>query len=448
MINKLKFVFAGNTRDSKYQRNTLIIIMCQAGSIISSLLLVPLTLDYLGVKEYGVWMTLTTIISWFVFFDIGLGHGLRNKYAEAKARENFSDVKKYVSTAFFSLSFISLMIFLIFSVFSFLANWSMILNAPENLAHDLKILALFVGGFFCLRFIVNIVTILLTADQEPSLSNIIGLLGQVLSLGMVFLITKITDPSILYIGIALSASQLFPLIVAFVFFFLTRYRAITPSLKYFSKSHIRSIFSLGSRFFLIQMTALILFQSNNIIIAHVCGPENVTRYNVAFKYLNVIYFLFTAFLTPLWSATTEAFTKGEFAWIKERLKQLNKLWLMISAVGIVMVLFAPFVYKLWLKGTLTADFGLLSLLWIYFFLLMRSQMFRYFMNGVGKIYLQFYVTSVQSLIHIPLAIYLGRLFGLKGILFVLIAWAFTNAIWEQIQYTRIINNTAKGVWNK
>lgn len=448
MINKIKLFLKSNTRSSRYKRNAIAIIFFQFGSIALNFLLVPITLGYLGVKEYGVWMTLSTIISWFVFFDIGLGHGLRNKYAEAKAKNNISDLKKYVSTAFFSLSFLSLLIFLVFVAFSLIGNWSLILNAPEYLNHDLKILAIFIGAFFCLRFIVNIVNILLTADQEPSVKSFNEFLGQALALGTVFILTKSTEPSILYLGIALSLSQLFPLLVAFIYFFSTRYRAIIPSLPNFSKDHIRSIYSLGFRFFLIQLTALILFQSNNIIIAQICGPERVTEYNVAYKYLSVINFLFLAFLTPLWSAITEAFAKGDIKWIKERLIGMNKLWILVTAIGLVMVLLSPVVYKLWLKGALIPDLGLLALIWIYFLFFMRSQMFRYFMNGVGKIQLQFYVTAIQSIIHIPMAIFLSKLFGLKGILFVLIIWSFMNAIWEQIQYQRIINNKANGIWNK
>ena len=70
------------------------------------------------------------------------------------------------------------------------------------------------------------------------------------------------------------------------------------------------------------------------------------------------------------------------------------------------------------------------------------------MNGVGKISLQFYVTLVQSALHIPLAILAGKAWGMYGVVCVMILWAFTNALWEPVQFAKIINNKAKGVWNK
>jgi O-antigen/teichoic acid export membrane protein len=446
--NKIINIYKENNRSSKYKRNSILLIFSQIINVLVSLLLVPMTLGFLGIKEFGVWVTLTTIIGWFIFFDIGLGHGLRNKYAEAKAKNDLSDIKKYVSTAFFSLSLISLIIFLIFSIFSIFINWSFILNAPLSLAPDLKILALFVGGFFCLRFVLNIVNTLLTADQEPSVSSLIGVSGQLLSLGVVFLITKTTKSSILYIGIALSASQLLPLFLAFIYLFSTRYKAVLPSIANFSKTHLHSIFSLGVRFFLIQITWLVFFQSNNIIIAHVCGLEEVTKYNIAYKYFNILFILFLTFLTPLWSASTDAYTKGDYGWIKNSLRRLNQLWVLLILFGGLMILLSPIVYQLWLKNTIIPDPILMALLLLYNIFLMRSEMYRYFLNGVGKITMQFYITFLQSLIHIPLTIFLGKLYGLKGIVIVLITWAFINAIWEPIQYKRIINKTAKGIWNK
>jgi len=69
-------------------------------SIGISLLLVPLTLNYLDKEGYGLWLTLSSIVSWFSLFDIGLGNGFRNKFAEATAVKNDDLAKTYVSTTF------------------------------------------------------------------------------------------------------------------------------------------------------------------------------------------------------------------------------------------------------------------------------------------------------------------------------------------------------------
>ncbi len=446
--SKLKSLFTGNDRSNRYKKNTLLLFFFQIGNIAISLLLVPITFQYLGIEEYGIWLTLTTLVSWFVLFDIGLGHGLRNKYAEAKAKNDLSEIRYYISSTFFFLVLISLCIFFILLLSCIFIDWTVVLNAPKYLASDLRLLTIVISAMFCLRFVISIVTTLLTAEQEPSIPALINFSGNLLSLFTVYLVTKIINPSLLYTGIALTVSQLFPLLVAFIYLFLTRYKPILPSLRFFSKTHIRSILSLGVRFFLIQITALVLFQSNNLIIAHTCGLKEVSVFNIAFKYFNILYIAFTTFLTPLWSASTDAYTKGDFVWIKSAIKKLNLLWLLVVLGGVLMILISPITYKIWLKNSLHPDFILLTLLWLYFVFLTRSAMYRSFMNGTGKITLQFYVTFIQSLLHIPLAILLGKSFGLSGVVAVMILWVFINSIWEQMQFKYIVSNSAKGIWNR
>lgn len=448
ILERFISIFKGNTRSSKYRKNAFLLILYQFLSVIISLWLITITLDYLGVQEYGVWITLTTIISWFTFFDLGLGHGLRNKYAEAAAKNDLLDRKKYVSTAFFTLCAISVLVFVLFAVLSNLVNLASVLNAPPAMAHELKILSYFVIGSFCIRLITSITSTLLTAEQEPAIPALIGLLGHLLSFCIVYILTKTTSHSILLFGIALSVSQVMPLFIAFIYLFSTRYKIVFPSISDFSKQHMSSIYSLGLRFFTIQVTALVLFQSNNIIIAHVCGLEDVTKFNIAYKYINILFMVFTQLSSPLWSASTEAFTVGDFAWIKNIMRHLNRIWLLIILGAILLVVFSPLVYRFWLKNTVVPNITLLALISFYFVFLARSFMYRNFMNGVGKIKLQFYITTLQSILHIPLAIFFGKYYGLTGIVIVMIIWSLMNAVWEQIQYSKIITLTANGLWNK
>lgn len=435
-------------RTSKFKKNALLLLFCQVVSIGLSFILVPLTLKYLGVAEYGIWITLVGVIEWFNFFDIGLGHGLRNKYAEAKATNNLEDVKKYVSTTFFMMVIISVIIFLLFLFSSIFIEWYQVLNAPKQLEVVLQTLTIYLVGMFCIRFIINIISVLLTADQNPAIPAIILLSGNALSLLSVYVLTLRGETSLFTMGICLYISQILPLIIAFIYFFSTKYKTIFPSLRSFSKPHISQVLSLGIKFFLIQITALLLLQSNNIIIAHVCGLAEVTDFNIAFKYVNILFTVFMTLLTPLWSASTEAYARNDIDWIKKSYQKLNTIWMLLIVAGIIMVTISPIFYNLWLKNKILPNIPLLSLLLLNVLFLMRSTLYRSFMNGVGKIRMQFVITLIQSIIHIPLAIILGKQFGVLGVVFTMMIWNLLNSIWEPIQFKRIISNTAKGIWVK
>lgn len=435
-------------RSSRLKLNSTILLICQFSNMGISFFIVPLTMSYLGVEDYGVWITFITIIEWFNLFDIGLGHGLRNKYTEAKANGLVEEIIRYVSSAFYVLVFISLILVFVFLILAFIVDWTVVLNARKEMYIELRYLVLFVGFFFCARFVLNIISVLLTADQQPFISAVILLSGNVLSVLGIYLLINNTAPSILWLGMVTTISQLIPLMIAFIYFFSNRYVKIRPRISSFSKKHVGAIFNLGGRFFCIQITALLLFATNNMILAHTCGNSSVSEFSIAYKYMNIIYLIFMSLLTPLWSACTDAYAKKDYIWIKNIFARFKRVWMGMMGIGLVLMLMSPLVYKVWLKNEIIPDYILLLLLYIYMGLWTWYTLYRTFMNGTGKIRLQFYITSIEAILHIPIAIFLSKWLGIYGLVITMIIWAGINSIWEPIQYKRILHNTAYGIWNK
>jgi len=248
-------------------------------------------------------------------------------------------------------------------------------------------------------------------------------------------------------GVLLTISQSVPIIISFLYFFSNRFRYILPNLNMFSYEYVNKIFNLGLRFFLIQLTGIVLFQSNSLIIAHTSDYVDVSSFNIAFKYLSVLQLGFVAILNPLWSASTEAYILGDYKWIQDTIRKLNLILYALIFVGICMVFFSPFVYKLWLGDKITPDFLFLFLMLLYFVFYLRGSIYRSFMNGVGKIRLQLIITLIQGFLHIPLAFYLSKLYGIYGVVFVMLLWVVINSIWERLQFKKIITKTSYGIWN-
>ena len=138
----------------------------------ASFLLVPLTINYLDTENYGIWLTLSSFIAWFSFFDIGLGNGLRNKFAEAKAKGDMTLARGYVSSAYFTIGAVSLGLIVIFTFLNYFIDWTKIFNASPSLQKDLSLLMPIVFGFFCLQLVVKLITTIYTADQHHSMHTL------------------------------------------------------------------------------------------------------------------------------------------------------------------------------------------------------------------------------------------------------------------------------------
>jgi len=164
-------------RSNKYKINVIYSIILQAIGVALSLVIVPITIDFLGVEEFGIWITLSNLITWLTFLDFGLGHGLRNLYAQSKANLDLDKMKKLVSTSFFLLLSISAFIFIVFLFLYRRINWVKLLNAPERLSSEIQFLILILVCTFCIRFVFGLVNSILLAEQDafiPLLSIVLG----------------------------------------------------------------------------------------------------------------------------------------------------------------------------------------------------------------------------------------------------------------------------------
>jgi O-antigen/teichoic acid export membrane protein len=444
------FFTSGHERSISAKKNIAASFIIKGLSIAIGLVLVPLTINYLDATKYGIWITLSSIIAWFGFFDIGLGNGLRNRFAEALADGKHKLARVYVSTTYAILTIIVVGVLLLFYVINPFLNWNKILNARQDiiLKNELSILALVVFTFFCLRFVFKLITTILTADQRPAKASFFDLLGKIIALVLIFVLTKTTAGSLLYLGIVMSSIPVFVLLISSIWFFNGRYKLYRPAIKLVDFSKAKDLLNLGLKFFIIQIAAVLLYSTNNIIITQLFGPEHVTPYNISFKYFSILMMGFAIVITPFWSAFTEAWAKKEIIWVKNIMNKLFLFWGVLVLLGLIMLFASDWVYGIWVGDKVKISFTMSALVLTWVILNVWNGIFGNFLNGLGKIKLQLYIGISAAIVNVPIAIYLGKLMGIEGVLLANII-VLSVGVWVYpIQYYKLINKSAKGIWNK
>lgn len=415
-----------------------------------SFLYVPLLLHSMNSVNYGIWLTLTSFIAWIGVFDIGLGNGLRNRLATALAHKDYRLGKIYVSTAYTGIFLAVLCIAIVFSIGCQFINWQSLLNATSIDSTELNQLVAVVFVSFLANFSLSLINSVLFALQKPALSSFITFLGQLFSfLSVYILVTFLKINSLLILGIIISVVPIIVLLISTVYLFSKKYKQISPSLISVDMSKMKDLLSMGTKFFIIQIITIILFQTNNIIITHVVGNEAVVEYNVVHRYMNVFLMLYNIIAVPIWSAATDAYTKGDLAWIKKINAKLEKIATIFVLLGLFMLLISPLCYELWL-GTESCKihFSTSFLLYLYSVFMVFYSCYGYIINGIGKLSLQILITSITAILYIPVTLFLGKIFGLNGILFAFGFTSLINSIWSKIQLKKILSGTASGIWNK
>lgn len=447
-FNKNILVKKADTRSIKMFKNSAAMCVIKGLSILLSLLSAPIMLNHVNRADYGVLLTLTSIVSWVGVMDIGLGNGLRNKLSEFLAKKEYNKAREAVSSCYAALFIYISILLVIFFLLSPKINWLNFLNSPTSDITEIRNLANVIFFAFCVQFFLNLINSILFAFQIPALQSLLYFLGQVLTfIALIIQVFVFNVTSVFQIGAVNCLMPLLVLGVASVVLFSNRLRLIAPSLKMINLKSVSGIISLGMKFFVLQIISVVIFQANSIIISKVLNPETVVEYNLAFKYTGVLTIIFNIIVTPMWSATTEAYVKNDFLWIKNTLKVIRKVSLGIMLLGGIMVIFSQPIYNLWL-GSDSIDIHFTTTLLIYisvsFEILYR--IYGTIINGTGKVFAQMIFTGIIAICYIPCSVKLGSLFGLSGILFTNIIVFILNYIWSKIQCYKLLNQTASGIW--
>ena len=448
-VNNL--ISTGHSRSVKAKKNIVATALYKGISIAISLFLVPLTINYLNPSRYGIWITIMSIVGWFSFFDIGLTQGLRNKFAEAKAKGDDNLAQIYVSTTYAILSIIFFVVWIIFLVVNQFLDWANILNISADMRDEISTLAIIVFTYFCVDFVLRIITTLVLANQQPAKSSLIDILGQIVSLIFIVILVKTTEGSLIKLGIAFCLSPVIVLIAANLYFFRGVFKKYRPSFSKIKFSYAKGLFNLGVIFFIIQVAGILQFQTANIIIAQNFTTADVTNYNIVFKYFSILTMGFNIFLIPFWSASTEAYLSNDIQWIKNAIKKYNVLNVIFVIGGIIMLIFSDTVYKLWLgKGTVQIDFVLS--LWGLLFVSVSLFGGKYvsFLNGISALRLQFISCVISPFLYIGVALLMIKYFrfGVYSLFAASIIANFNALIVAPLQYYMIIIKKKTGIWTR
>ncbi len=441
---------SGSSRSVAVKKNIIGSFLLKGISILISLMLVPMTLGYVNSELYGIWLTLSSIMVWLGFFDIGFTLGLKNKLAEAIALNDWERGRSLVSTTYVMMLLIFVPLCCVAELLIPLVNWASFLNISAGYNAEITRVMHVLLAFFCIQMIVNVLVAVISAFQKVALSSSFPVIGNALSLLVIFILTRTCPPSLMSLAFAISAMPVVVIMIATVVLYSGRFKKVAPRIKAVDRTHIKDLFSLGARFFLIQIQVVVLYQSTNILISNLSGPVDVTSYNIAYKYIGIVMMAYSIILAPLWPAFTDAFTKRDYSWMQNVYRRMQRVWLVVSLAMLCLLLFSPLAYALWIGEKASIPFEMTFCVFLYMCIYNWDSLQVNLINGVGKIRLQTYVTFTGLILHVPLSIFLGRYMDL-GAYGVIVSMIMINILYSSVftvQINKILRNKAVGIWNK
>ena len=433
-------------RSRNYVRQLKGAVVYKGGAMAASFLAIPLMIRYLGQEQFGVWSTLLTVMSWIIFFDLGVGNGLRNKVAEALAKNDKSEAASYISSGYSLIGLIALMLWIVVTTASFFVPWQIVFNTHTIPEATLRLTVQIATFFVVFNFWVGLIHALLGAVQNTSITALGQLISNVLALLLVFILIKTTEASISHLAFVYGISLVVSNILLTLWFYLRN-----PDLRpkpYLDKKHVSPLLSVGLQFFTIQLAVLVIFTTDKMLITQLFGPQFVTQYEVVFKLFSVITFAHTLISAPLWSAYTDAYHRKDMIWIKKMLQKQMVIFCGVVLVVILMILLARFIIIMWVGRELEVSLSLTIAIGFFVMISTWNNIYAMFVNGIGRIKLQLYTALIAMLLNIPLALLFTKYFGfgLSGVVLATCVSLLIAAVILPFQVHYIVRDGMKGVF--
>ena len=439
-----------NHKRSKLIRSNIILSFFTKGwSAIILLLTVPVTLNCLGDYKNGVWLTISSLLLWIENMDIGLGNGLRNTLAIHLAHNDIQKARSVLSSAYAMLTLIMLPIAIILFVLIKTYDTYVLFNVSTKIITDLDSLLIVTTILVCTSFIFKLIGNFYMGIQLPAISNLLIACGQTLTFIFTYLVYLSGSHSMMHIALANTLSPLIVYFTAYIYSFYFKYPHLRPSIKLVRLRQAKEVMGIGVKFFLIQISGVILFMSSNILISNFFSPSMVTPYQICFRYFSLLLAIFTVICMPYWTATTDAYERHDMEWIRKTTKWLDIMTLGIFICMLIMILCSDFIYSIWIGNDIDIDIRLSVTMAIYVFILIYSERYSYIINGFGMLRLQLIFTIGAAFVFFPLAYFVVN--WRHDITWFVAVMCFVNIpgmIVNRIQFYKIINNQAKGIWSR
>ncbi|MCL6751576.1 teichoic acid transporter [Nostoc sp. CCCryo 231-06] len=383
----------------------------------AGLISIPLTAKYLGQESFGVWLILSTFLGWVGIADLGLANSLTNGLSTAHTKNDHIEAQKLVSTAFFTIFSISILILVLLIFIYFNISWIEALNLKSLEARlEAKGAILISLLIFVCRLPLSIVSRIYAAYQEVYFYQLWKLISTFLAFGgLIIAINYHASLSILvlvFFGCNLLLGDIFASIALFGW----ERRWLLPKLDYFKLKSSRWLLLTGFQLWLAQLSSIIIFQTDLIIIALKFGALEVASYGVSLKLFSLISTIQLTFLSPFWPAYNEAIVGKEVKWIIKIFKNsliLSLCWSLFS--GTIIYFLCPIIVRSWVGQNAIPSQKLIIAMLFTSVIISVAHCIGILAAGLSEFSIAASIGIVQGIANIFLSIVLGNMFGVSGV---------------------------------
>lgn len=381
-----------------------------------NLITVPLTLSYLGNLRYGIWLSISSVLTLLSFADLGLGNGLLNAVTKADANKDLVQLKKAISSAFFLLMAIALFLVALFILIHNIVDWEVVFNVKSGIStSELNNTIAVIILMIIFNIPLGIVQRIHEGFQEGFKFQFWLLLGSIISF-LLLIVSIHYRLGLPFLVLAFSSGPLIATIFNAYYLFFVKQKHLRPRLKYFELSFGAKLIKSGLAFLVLGIFTLIGNSSDDIVIAHVLGNAEIAHYEIV-KKMYLISMMTQFLIQPMWPAFGDAIEKGDYIWASKTLWNGLKLSILFGGlISLPIVFFGGNIINYWLSINFQPSIGLTLGFFVFVFIANYGGVMSAFFNSGPFMKKQVTMIGLASISALLFKIILSSKFGISGII--------------------------------
>lgn len=384
-------------------------------TVLVSLAMVPLAVNYLGVEQYGLWVAVSSFAAMLTFMDGGVGNAIVNMVSHAIGLNSGKSVRAVVSSGLFILVVVAGLGSVLFLSFYQLVPWRWVFGLKgSGDVSDLSTIVLIVGLAFFANIILSGVGKIQRGFQEGNIEAFWMAKGQILSICFVGLVILL-DGGLSWFAFAFVMGPITAFLANNLYYFLIVKRELVPRFSSVRRENVKQMISVGGMFFILQITSVIQSQADNVIIANMLGPFAVTPYAVSMQMFMVVPMLMNLLWAPTWPAYREALASGDGAWVRRIFVKAIRLALLTGLpAAIFLAIFGQDIIRLWVGDKVVPSRLLLIGFGVWLIFLLLGNVIAMLLNAVQWLKVQILVACCSGGVNVLLTIFLIHKIGVAG----------------------------------
>ena len=329
---------------SKAAKSIGLSFLSQFSASIIGFIMVPLLLTYLSKDNYGLWVTLISLVGWILVSDFGIGYGFRNRVTEYVADGDKAKLNRHFITTFQYYLIITVILIIIFVIVLF----------TNPILSQYKLLSLIIYVPYLIYFPFSISNQILQGLRFVHSTNLLNLLRSILWAALVYwAITFSAQNNLLYIAIGFSAINCVTCFIT-VYMALNKSSIVLPSFKIIFK---RPVFDdtiiTGLKFFVLQICSLLLFSMGNYFVYSNLTPTDTANYDTINKIYSLSMAFFNIVIAVYWSEIALLKAKGAYYELNTVHKKLLLISILFSFLSFILAFVAPPFVSYWTNNKIT-----------------------------------------------------------------------------------------------